>query len=278
MPYFLKNIRHQQHIALPDFGLITNFGKAHLEGFGSIEGVIKAKSELLEHLKQHHKTIFVNLNDEIQVQQVGNYDSTFTFGKDQSNFNDISLNESHPLVSLNYNNNIIKSHLTGSYNYNNLSVAIAIGTYFKVSPSAIKEAIETYIPSNNRSQTIQAKSNTIILDAYNANPTSMIAALDNFITYKAQNKIIFLGDMFELGSTAEMEHQNIINYIETHYKGKAHVVGAHFYKTNINKINITRHNSFKELKETLTGKNITDSLILIKGSRGMALERILDLL
>lgn len=273
-----KEIELLSNIALPDFGLITNFGKAHLEGFGSIEGVIKAKSELLEHLKQHHKTIFVNLNDEIQVQQVGNYDSTFTFGKGQSNFNDISLNESHPLVSLNYNNNIIKSHLTGSYNYNNLSVAIAIGTYFKVSPSAIKEAIETYIPSNNRSQTIQAKSNTIILDAYNANPTSMIAALDNFITYKAQNKIIFLGDMFELGSTAEMEHQNIINYIETHYKGKAHVVGAHFYKTNINKTNITRHNSFKELKETLTGKNITDSLILIKGSRGMALERILDLL
>ncbi|WP_027127040.1 UDP-N-acetylmuramoyl-tripeptide--D-alanyl-D-alanine ligase [Gelidibacter mesophilus] len=265
-------------IANPDYGLITNFGKAHLEGFGSLEGVIKAKSELYDYLMAHKKTIFVNDNDATQVQQTLNYQHIHKFGSLTSSDTKLKIIDSQPYVTLNYNDSVIKSQLTGTYNFNNIAVAVAIGSYFKVASEQIISAIENYIPTNNRSQILKKGSNTIIMDAYNANPTSMMAALENFNQLQQGEKIIFLGDMFELGETAESEHQVIVDYLEKNVFGKVHLVGKNFYKTNVKKRNIEKFETFDHLKFKLQNNRITNSFLLIKGSRGMALERILELL
>src|SRR5690606_9661758 len=154
-------------IAKPDYGYITNFGKAHLEGFGSVEGVIKGKSEMYDYLIKHNKTIFANANDPIQLEKTKNA-TTFTFGNKNNNPN-VSINfiEAQPIIKSTYNNITIESQLIGDYNISNIAAAIAIANYFKVKNNAIKQAIENYIPANNRSQIIQKGSNKVILDAYN---------------------------------------------------------------------------------------------------------------
>ncbi len=273
-----KEIEFLCKIALPDYGVITNFGKAHLEGFGSIEGVIKSKSELYEHLKAHKKMIFVNQNDAVQIKQVGKYGLTYTLGKNTSEGTDTVINNSQPFVTLKYTGITINSHLTGAYNFNNISIAIAIGEYFKINPENIKLAIENYIPSNNRSQIINKGSNAILMDAYNANPTSMIAALENFKQSKSLNKVLFLGDMFELGKEASMEHQNIVNYIEEYLIADVNLIGSNFYKTKVKKPFIKTFKTFEDLKSNLKTTKLNQAYILIKGSRGMALERVLDYL
>lgn len=265
-------------IAHPDYGLITNFGKAHLEGFGSIEGVIKAKSELYDYLMANLKTIFVNENDPLQVQQTLSYDKVFKFGLRTSTDTMLEIINTQPYVTLSYNGSVIKSQLTGTYNFNNIAVAIAVGSYFKIEPNHIKNAIEDYTPTNNRSQILKKGSNTIIMDAYNANPTSMMAALENFKQLNQGGKMIFLGDMFELGKTAESEHQSIVDYLEQNELGKVHLIGKNFYKTNVTHSNIQKFETFEALKLNLQQHPIKDSFLLIKGSRGMALERILELL
>ncbi|MEZ4793220.1 MAG: UDP-N-acetylmuramoyl-tripeptide--D-alanyl-D-alanine ligase [Gelidibacter sp.] len=265
-------------IAQPDYGLITNFGKAHLEGFGSVEGVIKAKSELYDYLKKHQKTIFVNENDEIQVKQTMDYANLYHFGLITSVDAKVELISSQPYVSLQYNDLTIKSQLTGMYNFNNIAVAIGIGSYFKVEPQDIISAIENYNPTNNRSQILEKGSNTIILDAYNANPTSMMAALENFKQMERDDKMLFLGDMFELGASSETEHQQIVNYLETNSIGKAFLIGRNFYKTKSNGSGIKKFETFETLKKELETHPIKNKFMLIKGSRGMALERILELL
>jgi len=274
----LKEIEFLCNIALPDYGVITNFGKAHLEGFGSVEGVIRGKSELYEHLKTHNKTIFVNQNDEKQLKQIGNYGPLYTFGKEGSKGPNPTLITSNPFVKLNYKSLIINSNLSGTYNFNNICVAVAIGDYFKVSPENIKRAIENYIPSNNRSQLITKGTITIFLDAYNANPSSMLVALENFNQSQGENKVLFLGDMFELGKDASIEHQNIVNYIEEHFVGRVNLIGSNFYKTKITKSFIKKFETFEDLKSHLKTTEINHSQILLKGSRGMAMERVLELL
>jgi UDP-N-acetylmuramoyl-tripeptide--D-alanyl-D-alanine ligase len=264
-------------IAQPDYGLITNFGKAHLEGFGSIEGVIKAKSELYNFLKQNNKIAFINNNDEKQVQQIGNYNNIITFGSDLNNNCVVTFKNANPYVSLNYNNTLIESQLIGDYNYGNIAVAVAIGNYFKVNTECIKVAIENYQPDNNRSEIIEKESTKIILDAYNANPTSMLAALKNIKQLQAENKYLFLGDMFELGSDAEKEHQDIVNFIEINFKNNVYLIGKNFYKTN-SKVGIQKFSNYEDLKPLLQDLQLQNATVLIKGSRGMALERILELL
>lgn len=271
-----KEIRLLCEIAQPDYGLITNFGKAHLEGFGSIEGVIRAKSELYEYLMAHEKTIFVNENDSIQLKQTHNYEKVFKFGLRNSTHTNLELISTQPYVTLSYNGSEIKSQLTGTYNFNNIAVAVAVGSYFKVASQDIIHAIETYTPTNNRSQILKKEGNTIIMDAYNANPTSMLAALENFKQLHQGRKIIFLGDMFELGETAGTEHQSIVDYLEENDFGDIHLIGENFYKTEVKKKRIKKYNTFTQLKSDLQNRPIKDSLILIKGSRGMALERILE--
>ncbi|SEM02012.1 UDP-N-acetylmuramoyl-tripeptide--D-alanyl-D-alanine ligase [Aquimarina amphilecti] len=271
-----KEIEFLCKIACPDFGYITNIGKAHLEGFGSLEGVLKGKTELYRHLKKHNKLIFLNTED-TKLSKAAEGIKTYTFSQTQESDITIQLKDVNPMVSVLLENKDIHSHLIGSYNFTNISAAIAIGFYFKINTEKIKTAIESYIPSNNRSQIIQKKESTIILDAYNANPSSMSVAIDNFHSLDYKNKTVFLGDMFELGDTASDEHQKIAEKtIQTSFN-TIYLIGHNFFETSITDPRIIKYRSFEALKENEPFSNIKDA-ILIKGSRGMKLERILDLI
>ena len=266
------------NIALPDYGLITNFGKAHLEGFGGFEGVVKGKTELYDHLKSNSKTVFIHTDDVIQVKQIGDYSNRITFGTGENNDCPVNFIEANPFVKLGFKKEVIKTKLIGDYNFSNIAVAIVIGNHFKIPSNDIKESIENYSPDNNRSEIISQESNTIILDAYNANPTSMQAAIKNFDKLKNEHKIIFLGDMFELGKHSVIEHQNIVDTIELLQFQETYLVGSIFYQTKSKSKHIKILESFEDLKVLLSNKSIKNSSILIKGSRGMKMERILDLL
>lgn len=272
-----KEIEFLCSIAKPDYGLITNFGKAHLEGFGGVEGVIKGKSEMYDFLITNNKTVFVNANDPIQVDKTKQA-NIFTFGKEANVDVQIDFIEAQPNVKVQYNHLIINTQLIGEYNFTNIAVAIAIANYFKVDDNFIKEAIEAYIPSNNRSQVIQTASHKIIMDAYNANPTSMRAALLNFEKLNDKIKVAILGDMFELGREAEKEHQNIVDLASTQLLDKIILIGANFYKTKIVSPKVEVFESFDDFKDNFNLSELELATILIKGSRGMALERVLELL
>ncbi|WP_250432930.1 UDP-N-acetylmuramoyl-tripeptide--D-alanyl-D-alanine ligase [Hanstruepera flava] len=273
-----KEIGFLCHIALPDYGYITNFGKAHLEGFGGVEGVIEGKSEMYTHLIKYNKTIFVNTDDSIQFEKTKNA-KTIKFGTSSgSDVITISLQNYESYVRVAYKNQQIQSQLIGDYNFGNIAAAIAIGDYFKVSPENIKQAIENYTPNNNRSQIIIKGTNKIILDAYNANPTSMEAALINFNKQKAKHKIVFLGDMFELGKSSQLEHQRIVTRVQSMPFTQKYFIGENFYLCKNNVESNLFFKSFSDFKEYYPQLEIKNSLLLIKGSRGMALERILDLL
>ena len=266
----LKEIDFLCNIAKPNFGLITNFGKAHLEGFGGIEGVIKGKSELYNFLKATKGIAFVNSNDALQVKQSKDIE-TISF-----NTNKIKYIETNPFVKVQFHNTTIQSKLIGKYNYNNIAAAIAIGNYFKVSTNDIKDAIENYEPDNNRSQIINKGSLKLILDAYNANPSSMKVALENFNELKDKQKIVILGDMFELGKDSIKEHQKVADFASSLNFDKLILIGKAFSTITVkNALTYTCFEDFKASNENLNLKNAT---LLIKGSRGMALERILNLL
>ncbi len=264
-----KEIAFLCSIANPDFGYITNFGKAHLEGFGSIEGVIEAKSELYTYLKEHNETVFVNPDDEIQVRKTTEMTTAF--------FNtSIALLETNPSVKVTFENEVVATNLIGSYNFSNISAAITIGQYFKISTKNIKKGLENYKSTNNRSQIIKTKNNnTIVLDAYNANPTSMKAALESFSTIKSEEKIAILGDMFELGKESNKEHQLIADLVGKLHFNTAYFVGEHFYQT---KTKNTLFKTFEDLVLHLKNNPLKSQSILIKGSRGMRLERLLDII
>ena len=273
-----KEIEFLCEIAKPDYGYITNFGKAHLEGFGGVEGVIKGKSEMYSYLSTHHKTAFVNLNDPIQVDKTLNINS-FTFGLDNQKA-DVLINSitANPFVEVVINKTKITSHLIGLYNSNNINAAISIGIKFGVSLENIKNAIEGFVPQNNRSQMLTINSNEIILDAYNANPSSMAVALENFFQLENDNKIAILGDMFELGNESLMEHKSIVDLVINKNTITTYFIGKDFYSNKINNEKCNFFNSYEDFSEYFKENKINHTLILIKGSRGMALERTLQLL
>jgi len=270
-----KEIELLAEITTPDYGYVTNFGKAHLEGFGSLEGVIKAKSELYSHLRDHKKTAFINEDNSKQIEQSKNINK-ITFSENSNTNTNVSFLHANPNVTISHKGQDINSNLIGNYNFTNIAAAISIGEHFKVSTSDIINAIETYTPNNNRSQIILKNNNKIILDAYNANPTSMKAALESFNDIETENKAIFIGDMFELGETTKKEHQDIVDYIETLNIDHRYIIGEHFRKTKHN----NKTSSFSDFNSLSKNYNnqLNDYTILIKGSRGMALERILELL
>ncbi len=272
----LKEIEFLCSIAQPDFGYITNFGKAHLEGFGSVEGVIKGKSELYDYLMDHNKSIFLNADDPIQLEKLGHYIKKYGFTTNKTDYYKIEYLGADPYVSIKVEELQINSHLMGSYNFTNCCAAILMGKYFNVELEDVKLAIESYKPQNNRSQIIEKNGHQIILDAYNANPSSMKVALENFSNLSGGPKIAFLGDMFELGKTATIEHQNIVDLANDLDVDQVFLVGKNFYQTN------TRQQKFKDyeaLASYLSKEELpANSNMLIKGSRGMALERLLDLL
>ncbi|HEY9169379.1 MAG TPA: UDP-N-acetylmuramoyl-tripeptide--D-alanyl-D-alanine ligase [Lutibacter sp.] len=266
----IKEIEFLCKIAEPTYGLITNFGKAHLEGFGSIEGVIKGKSELYDFLRLTKGTVFINADDKLQEKQSAGI-NVIKFNK-----NDIKFLEANPFVTVQFKNILIESKLIGKYNYNNIAIAVAVGNYFDISETDIKIAVENYTPTNNRSQIIQKGTNKIILDAYNANPTSMQAALENFAQLKDKNKIVFLGDMFELGKDSKAEHEKIANLVASYHFSKVFLIGKAFSTTSAKNALVSE--SYESFKNSSSYSNINNATILIKGSRGMALERLLDLL
>ena len=273
----LKEIEFLCAIAQPDYGYITNFGKAHLEGFGSEEGVIRGKTELYKHLMLNGKLIFLNGNDNKQIEQVGSYSNYFKFGDELADV-EIKFRYANPFVSIIYAGKEIDSQLIGTYNFNNIAAAIAIGQYFKIDTTTIKEAIESYVPENNRSQIIQKGTTKIILDAYNANPTSMKAALDSFSRLDDSNRIAILGDMFELGVTAIKEHKFIADYAKSLNLLKVYLIGSHFNQVKTESDDLIVFESFEDFKTHFNQDLFENSTLLIKGSRGMALERVLDLL
>ena len=266
----LKEIEFLCSIAEPTYGLITNFGKAHLEGFGDFEGVIKAKTELFDFLRLSKGTVFINTDDELQAKQSTGLCSV------ELNNNAIKYMDANPFVKVQFKNTIIESNLIGKYNYSNIAFAVAVGNYFDISETDIKTAIENYTPVNNRSQIIQKGTNKIILDAYNANPSSMQAALENFSQLKDENKIVFLGDMFELGKDSKAEHEKIANLVTSYHFSKVFLIGKAFSATGAKNAFVSE--SYESFKNSTNYSNINNATILIKGSRGMALERLLDLL
>ncbi|MBN8643590.1 MAG: UDP-N-acetylmuramoyl-tripeptide--D-alanyl-D-alanine ligase [Flavobacteriales bacterium] len=274
-----KEIEFLCEIAQPDYGYITNFGKAHLEGFGGVEGVIKGKSEMYAYLSSNNKKVFINLDDAIQVEKTQSIEQRISFSqKNTSATVYISQVEANPLVAIRFNETEIHSHLIGLYNSNNINAAITIGKYFGVSDEAIKDAIEAYIPENNRSQLITKGSNEIILDAYNANPSSMKVALENFIQLDKLNKMIIIGDMFELGDDSLIEHKAIVNQLLNETQIECHFVGKDFFANQLEKRNFHFYESFESFSNHLKQNTFSNQMILIKGSRGMALERTLELI
>ncbi|MFT5907157.1 MAG: UDP-N-acetylmuramoyl-tripeptide--D-alanyl-D-alanine ligase [Planctomycetota bacterium] len=264
-------------IAQPNFGYITNFGKAHLEGFGSVEGVIQGKTELYKHIANTKGLLFVNGNDPKQV-ALTKKEKRYTFGSEGQDC-EVKLLDASKELAISYKGANIESHLIGLYNFHNIAAAIAIGNYLKVLEKDVKEAIEAYVPTNNRSQIIKQSGHTIILDAYNANPTSMTAALENFKQTAGNNKILILGDMFELGTSATEEHQAITDMIVSQDIGNVtYLVGENFSRVHCEDQRVILCPTFEDLKTQLKTKEPNTATILIKGSRGMALERVLKLL
>jgi len=273
-----KEIAMLCEIAHPNMGYITNFGKAHLEGFGSEEGVVKAKSELYDYLKANSGLIILNSEDAKQVAQVGTYDNVHTFSQSLETSLNVKLTATQPLLNVVLKNTTIKTNLVGAYNFCNVAAALTIGMYFKLSPLQLKNGIEAYIPANNRSQVIQQNSNEILLDAYNANPSSMDVALENFKGIQNQHKLAILGDMFELGTTTSKEHLAVVNQAILTKDCSFYFVGTHFFEQKTAHPKLLFFETFKDLQLHLEKSTISNTSILIKGSRGMELERVLGLI
>ena len=273
-----KEIAMLCEIAQPNVGYITNFGKAHLEGFGSEDGVVKAKSELYDYLKANSGLIILNSDDAKQVAQVGDYDTVYTFSETSETSVNVKLIATQPFLSVALKNSTIKTHLVGAYNFNNSAAALTIGAYYNLTPLQLKEGIESYVPANNRSQIIQQHSNEILLDAYNANPSSMEVALDNFKSIQNSHKLAVLGDMFELGTTSVKEHFEVVNQAISTKGCVFYFVGSHFFEHKTEHSTLLFFETFEDLQVYLEKTTISNTSILIKGSRGMALERVLELI
>ncbi len=269
------------HIADPDLGIITNVGKAHLEGFGNFEEVIRAKSELYRYLgHKEDGTIFINMDNQYLKKAAGNRIRKVTYGTDNANETRGEILPSFPYLNLRVCHGKesfeLTTKLTGNYNFENVLCAVAVGRFFDVDPVQIKNGIENYTPSNYRSQLIRSGSNTIIMDAYNANPSSMQASVENFLQFPGQKKTFILGDMLELGSDSIREHQEIIRLLEKYKAEEVYLVGSNFHDT----IKPDYFHSFgdaDELLKYISGHPFQNSLILVKGSHGIKLEKVMQL-
>ncbi|MGP8214657.1 MAG: UDP-N-acetylmuramoyl-tripeptide--D-alanyl-D-alanine ligase [Bacteroidia bacterium] len=264
-------------IAEPNYGIITNIGKAHLEGFGGPEGVIKAKSELYHFIKANKGKLFVNADDELLMDLSEGIDR-ITYGTHPgADCEGITDTESFMAKAAFLVDGIeveIQSKLAGRYNFYNMLAATCIGFHFGLTISQVKKAIEDYVPSNNRSQLVKKESNTIWVDAYNANPSSMRTAIESFAEMQGDGKVLILGDMFELGEDSRKEHQSLADFIENKKVwDNIFLVGAEFGKT---KSSATVFETMPEFLEWLSANPIKNKTILLKGSRGMAMERVLE--
>lgn len=281
---------HQGEIALlctiaePDFGMITNIGKAHLEGFGGVEGVIKGKSEMYKFIRQSKGKVFLNGDDNLLrslaegIDQItyGTGENNLVTGREIANGEQLafsySVNKGHSQTTT----YTIQTHLIGSYNLPNCLAAACIGTYFSVPDEDIIAALQSYAPNMNRSQLVKTTKNKLVLDAYNANPNSMKVAIENFAKLHAEKKLVILGDMFELGVHSREEHQKIVELLQEKQIPQALLVGESF-----SALNTAPYLSFKtttECKNHVNAMQLVGYTILIKGSRGMKMEVLQDVL
>lgn len=297
VPLTLLNLRHDHDMAIiemganhpgeiaelcsianPNYGIITNVGKAHLEGFGSFMGVIQTKSELYRYLEHNNDKIFVNSDNHFLMTALNGYGNII-----QYNINSISMLPDRTMIAYRCSHGVVETHLCGDYNFENIMAAITIGQHFKVASNDIHHAISDYVPSNNRSQVTKTAKNTLIVDAYNANPTSMTASIRNFsrIECPGMLKVAILGDMWELGSESKSEHRTIIEMLRNSRIERIILVGSEFAAAlkEIHSIEYIRHyDTRQELEQILQHNPINNATILIKGSRGMALEKLIEYL
>lgn len=272
-----KEIASYCEIALPTHGLITNCGKAHLEGFGGVEGVRKGKGELFDFLRSHSGTAFL-MKDYAYLREMSKgIQQIFTYGTTDAELTGHAV-QSDPFLHVQFTNGLsgeVKTSLVGGYNLPNVLAAAAVGRFFGVEEEKIKSAIEQYVPSNSRSQLVQKGSNTIILDAYNANPSSMKAAIDNFARAAGNNKILVLGAMAELGEESAEEHNEILQEIGKHPWKNVLLVGGDFLRTP------THYRTFQTPEaagEWLQQQQLHEASLLVKGSRSMQMEKVLNYL
>jgi UDP-N-acetylmuramoyl-tripeptide--D-alanyl-D-alanine ligase len=272
---------HQREIAMlseicrPDIGYITNFGKAHLEGFGGVDGVIKGKSELYDFLRSNHKKALVNCADSKQLEKSEGVER-ITFGN-CAGADVVIRNLNLEIAGAEIDGTVIHSQLTGDFHFINIAAAVALGRYFNVPLELIQKAIEAYSPRMNRSEWRRTGSNEVLMDAYNANPDSMQASIQAFARLNKENKWCVLGDMFELGDYAEEEHQYILNLLQSLDLKNVVLVGPYFYAQNNNNL----YSAFQTTEEALSyfnNQKLKNATVLLKGSRGMKLEKLIEVL
>ena len=274
-------IRTLVNIAEPDCGLITNVGKAHLEGFGSFEGVVKTKGELYDYLRSKENAFaFLDKDNDVLCEASVGLE-TIDYGMEGNGDLYVSgkLHACAPFLAFEWMHggvaHNVNTHLIGAYNIKNALVAIAVGCYFGVSADAITEALNNYIPSNNRSQLTETADNHLIVDAYNANPTSMMAALENFRLMEVAHKVAILGDMKELGEGSMEEHRKIVAFLQSCGFERVVLAGAEFGKVNEG---FEHYPDVEALKECLAKEKPVGKYILIKGSNSMKLSGLKDIL
>lgn len=278
-----KEIEFLCNIAQPTHGLITNVGMAHLDGFGGFEGVKIGKGELFTYLKEAHGFTFINRNNPylLEMSQKAGLNKMIYYGTADGNAVKGRLLHTDPFIEFEWEANeqkhLAKANLTGTYNFENILAAITIGDFFGLNANQINKGLADYYPTNNRSQLTKTANNTIICDFYNANPSSMTAALHNLKALSANKKVAIIGDMFELGNEALAQHQMIVNLINELGLTNTIFIGDNFYQHN----NIGQGIFFKQPADAanyLKQQHFTDHLILLKGSRGMKLEGLLNYL
>ena len=273
---------HQKEIesycvyTMPTHGLITNCGKAHLEGFGGEEGIKKGKGELYDHILKSNGTIFINNDYKYLLKMSLLIENKISYGTTDATYEGRVKEGGHLLeveILKGADISIIKTQLAGNYNLPNVMSAVCIGKYFNVEDEKIKIALEGYTPTNSRSQIIKKDSNTILLDAYNANPSSMKAAIENFAQMKSENKIVILGGMMELGEESIKEHTTLIQMLSNYTWNKVVVTGKDFTALPSS---ILRFNNASEIAAWFKEQQFQNASILIKGSRSMAMEKVLE--
>ena len=259
------------NIADPDFGLITNIGKAHIEGFGSLDGVRIGKTELYRHLIKKSGVIFYNEEDQVLRNEVKSYGQKVAYSPDAL----FTIVDTYPFLRLSSPGGMLNTKLYGEYNLPNIGAAYCIGKYFGIDDMSILEGIASYTPENNRSQFIQRGNSYFILDAYNANPSSMISSIDSFSKIMHNEKIIILGDMLELGDIEDAGHREVLNKLNDSGINNVILVGPIFYKYD-GKFPYQFFKSRDEASEFIKSIDLKNKLILLKASRGIALETLLN--
>lgn len=282
------DIKELVDIALPDYGLITNVGKAHLLGFGSFEGVMNTKGELYDYLRRTSDKVFINVDNphlcrmaserNLQSDPERPFSLLIPYGVEYQGATVLESSAEHPFLRIRIGDRMISTNLVGAYNADNVMAALAVGQYFGVPFEDAVNAVSSYVPSNNRSQMTRTEHNTLIVDAYNANPTSMAAALENFSNVSADNRIAMLGDMLELGEDSAAEHKAVIESALSRGFSKVFFVGNEFSAVSLASDEAVFFQTSDELAEYLKSNPVQGATVLIKGSRGTRMEKVIPVL